>query len=94
MLIYVKQALFTLLDVHDEIYLVARVEKILDGNSLSSSIQPYISQLNENSKLKTAIRINKKMNSLIKSKIVSYKQPFAWAVRFDPYYKTILIGKF
>ena len=87
--------MFTLLDVHDEIYLVARIEKILDGTSLASSIQPYMNTVfsnnnnsnntnnpnSESSRVKTALRLYKKMQTLVKSKIVSYRQPFAWAAR-------------
>lgn len=78
----IKKAMFTLLDVHEEIYLVARVEKILDGVGLGSSVQAYTGgQLNDSARLKAALRIYKKMNALAKSKLASYRQPFAWAAR-------------
>lgn len=80
MILCVK-ALFTVLDVHEEIYLVARVEKLLDGSNLHSSIQPYLIQMNETNKVKAAIKLNKKMQQLMKTKLASYKQPFAWAAK-------------
>lgn len=76
------KALFTLLDVHDEIYLVARVEKVLDGLSLTASVQSYVSQYNDSSRLKMALRVYKKMQALGKSKLISYRQPFAWAAKY------------
>lgn len=73
---------------------MARIEKILDGTSLASSIQPYMNTIfsnnsntttsnpnSESSRVKTALRLYKKMQTLVKSKIVSYRQPFAWAAR-------------
>jgi hypothetical protein len=83
----ISKALFTVLDVHDEIYLVVRIEKILDGSSLHSSIQPYLVQNSEGNKLKMAIKLNKKMQQLLKTKICAYRQPFAWAVK--PVYKKL-----
>jgi hypothetical protein len=73
--------LFTVLDVHDEIYLVVRIEKCLDGANLSSSVQPYLTQMNENNKVKMAIKLNKKNQQLMKTKLVNYRQPFAWAAK-------------
>jgi hypothetical protein len=83
----ISKALFTILDVHDEIYLVVRIEKLLDGSSLHSSIQPYLAQANDANKLKMAIKLNKKMQQLLKTKLCAYRQPFAWAVR--PVYKKL-----
>ena len=70
-----------MLDVHDEIYLVARIEKLLDGNSIHTSVQPYLLQMNDSNKLKAAIKLNKKMHQLAKTKLVDYRQPFAWAAK-------------
>lgn len=85
------------MNVHDEIYLVARIEKLLDGNSIRESMQPYLNQmqsqsqsnsslssssnLNESSKLKASIKLNKKFTQLIKTKLSQYRQPFAWAFK-------------
>lgn len=67
--------------MHDEIYLVVRIEKVLDGLVLSSSVQPYAAQIHEGNRLKMASRLNKKMQALGKSKLLSYRQPFAWAAK-------------
>lgn len=74
-----------MLDPHEEIYLVARIEKILDGKTYNASLQPYLnkpSSYNANKKL--ACKLNKKMK-FICSKLGMYRQPFAWAVK--PVYK-------
>jgi len=88
---YVRRALFKIVDVHEEIYLVARIEKCLDGASLHSSIQPYMTQIqNENSRIKTAIKLHKKTQQTIRSRLANYRQPFAWAAR--PVYKRVAAG--
>lgn len=83
----VSKALFTVSDVHDDIYLVGRVEKILDGNSLHSSIQPYLIQMNESNRIKAAIKLNKKVQQLMRTKLSSYRQAFAWFAK--PIYKRL-----
>ena len=76
-----KKALLTVLDVHEDIFLVARIEKCLDGNNLHSSIQPYLLQMNDANRLKAAIKLHKKVQQLIKTKLANYRQPFAWAAK-------------
>jgi dedicator of cytokinesis protein 9/10/11 len=75
------KALFTVLDVHDEIYLVARIEKLLDGNSIHASIHPYLLQMNEANRTKAALKLNKKVKQLMKTKLANYRMPFAWACK-------------
>lgn len=87
----ISKALFTILDVHDEIYLVGRVEKILDGNSLHTSIQPYLIQMNDSSRVKAAIKLNKKIKQLMKTRLRSYRQAFAWFAK--PIYKRLATSK-
>lgn len=87
----ITKALFTVLDINENIFLVVRIEKILDGNTLHSSIQPYLLQMSEPNKIKAGIKLNKKMNQLLKTKLVSYRQPFAWAAK--PLYKKISDSK-
>ncbi|CAF0807517.1 unnamed protein product, partial [Brachionus calyciflorus] len=84
----ISKALFTVCDVHEDIYLVGRVEKILDGNSLHSAIQPYLIQMNESNRIKAAIKLNKKIQQLMKSKLSSYRQAFAWFAK--PIYKRLV----
>ena len=84
----VRRALFKITDVHEEIFLVARIEKCLDGASVHSSVQPYLTQIhNENNRIKTAIKLHKKNQQTIKTKLANYRQPFAWAAR--PIYKKL-----
>ncbi|RNA16405.1 Dedicator of cytokinesis [Brachionus plicatilis] len=87
----ISKALFTVSEVHEDIYLVGRVEKILDGNSLHSSIQPYLIQMNEPSRIKAAIKLNKKIQQLMKTRLNSYRQPFAWFAK--PIYKRLATSK-
>lgn len=85
----INKALYNIQEVHDEIYLVVRIEKMLDGCNLHSSMQPYLMQMNETSKIKAAIKLNRKMNQLMKTRLVNYKQPFAWAAKYEfnnPFY--------
>lgn len=78
----VRRCLFNVVDVHDEIYLVARIEKCLDASSFHSAVQPYLTQTqNENHRIKTAIKMHKKTQQLLKTKLANYRQPFAWAAR-------------
>lgn len=77
-----RRALFKIVDVHEDIFLVARIEKCLDGASVHSSIQPYLSQIqSENNRIKTAIKLHKKNQQTIKTKLANYRQPFAWAAK-------------
>lgn len=77
-----RRALFKIVDVHEDIFLVARIEKCLDGASVHSSIQPYLSQIqSENTRIKTAIKLHKKNQQTIKTKLANYRQPFAWAAK-------------
>lgn len=78
----IKKALFTIADVHDDIYLVVRIEKCLDGASLHQALQPYMLPVSETSRVKTAIKLNKKMQQLLRTKLASYRQPFAWAAKY------------
>jgi hypothetical protein len=76
--------MFSVLDVHDEVYLVARVEKVLDGNNLHSAITPYLSHQatsTDTGRIKAAVKLNKKMQQIVKTKLAAYRQPFAWAAK-------------
>jgi hypothetical protein len=73
--------LFSVLDVHEDVFLVARIEKVLDGNNMHSAISPYLAQLNDSSRIKASLKLNKKMQQLIKTQLATYRQPFAWAAK-------------
>lgn len=74
----IAKCVFHVLDSHDRIYLVARIEKILDGKSYSSSLMPYLKVNKKNAK--TAIKLNRKMK-LVCAKLGAYRMPFAWGVK-------------
>jgi hypothetical protein len=62
---------------------VARIEKYLDGTSLHSSVQPYLNQIRTGgNKLKTAMKLNKKMRQMLRTNLVNYRQPFAWGAKY------------
>ena len=79
----IKKSLVSVLDIHEDIFLVARIEKCLNGNSIHSSVQPYLIQMaaSEATKTKSAIKLNKKMRQLFKTKLAAYRMPFAWAAK-------------
>lgn len=55
--------------------------------NLNSSIQPYVGKINENTRMKTTTKVYKKTRSLIKSKLNSFRQPFAWAAKYNLIFK-------
>ncbi len=64
---------------------MARIEKILDGKTYNSSLQPYLnSSSSSTTNMKLACKLNKKMK-FICSKLGAYRMPFAWAAK--PVYK-------
>jgi hypothetical protein len=84
--------LFSVLDPHEEIYLVARIEKILDGKTHSSSLQPYLnSSSSPGTNMKLASKLNKKMK-FICSRLGAYRMPFAWAAK--PVFKKSINNRF
>jgi hypothetical protein len=82
----VTKALFTIKgDLHSEIFLVARIEKLLDGSSLHASVQPYLLQQNEAqtsaAKLKASIKLHKKVSTTPQNK--TSQLPSAVCVRLQ-----------
>ncbi|XP_029462551.1 dedicator of cytokinesis protein 11 isoform X2 [Rhinatrema bivittatum] len=72
----IKQGIFSVTNPHPDIFLVARVEKVLQG-SITHCAEPYI----KNSEpVKTAQKVHK-IAKLICSRLGQYKMPFAWAAR-------------
>ncbi len=71
--------------------MIARIEKVLDGQEYTSSIKPYADQTGSFSKNnKKALRLNKKMKALCTTKLGLYKMPFAWGVK--PIYKKFIVN--
>ncbi|KAL8624516.1 hypothetical protein ACOMHN_053059 [Nucella lapillus] len=70
-----QQAIFTVVRRHSEIYLVARVEKVLQGG-LSQCLEPYLKGQDR----KTALKVHTAARQYCAS-IGHYRMPFAWTAR-------------
>nr|XP_056714924.1 dedicator of cytokinesis protein 11 [Euleptes europaea] len=96
-LCYIKQGVFSVTNPHPEIFLIARVEKVLQG-SITHCVEPYIKTSDP---VKTAQKVHKTAK-LVCSRLGQYRMPFAWAARpvfkdsqgtldlegkFSPFYK-------
>ncbi|XP_015271740.1 PREDICTED: dedicator of cytokinesis protein 11 [Gekko japonicus] len=96
-LCYIKQGVFSVTNPHPEIFLIARVEKVLQG-SIAHCVEPYIKTSDP---VKTAQKVHK-IAKLACSRLGQYRMPFVWAARpvfkdsqgtldleakFSPFYK-------
>nr|XP_008177201.1 dedicator of cytokinesis protein 11 isoform X3 [Chrysemys picta bellii] len=73
---YIKQGVFSVANPHVEIFLVARVEKVLQG-SITHCVDPYIKNSDP---VKTAQKVHK-LAKQVCSRLGQYRMPFAWAAR-------------
>ncbi|XP_078544670.1 dedicator of cytokinesis protein 11 isoform X1 [Lissotriton helveticus] len=72
----IKQGIFSVTSPHPDIYLVARVEKVLQG-SITHCAEPYI-------KTSDTVKTSQKVHKVAKqvcSRLSQYRMPFAWAAR-------------
>ncbi|KAM9537803.1 dedicator of cytokinesis protein 11 isoform 3-T3 [Guaruba guarouba] len=73
---YIKQGVFSVTDPHMEIFLVARVEKVLQG-SITHCAEPYMKNSDPG---KTAQKVHKVAKQAC-SRLGQYRMPFGWAAR-------------
>ncbi|NWT13067.1 DOC11 protein, partial [Vireo altiloquus] len=73
---YIKQGVFSVTNPHAEIFLVARVEKVLQG-SITHCVEPYMKNSDPG---KTAQKVHKVAKQVC-SRLGQYRMPFGWAAR-------------
>ena len=71
--------MFSVTNVHPEVYLVAKIDKVLQG-SISSCQEPYLKSAD--AAKKTAIKVHK-MAEIYCKKLGQYRMPFGWAARYS-----------
>ncbi|NXD76424.1 DOC11 protein, partial [Halcyon senegalensis] len=73
---YIKRGVFSVTDPHVEIFLVVRVEKVLQG-SITHCAEPYMKNSDPG---KTAQKVHKVAKQVC-SRLGQYRMPFGWAAR-------------
>ncbi|XP_019863509.1 PREDICTED: dedicator of cytokinesis protein 9-like [Amphimedon queenslandica] len=72
-----NQALFSVTFPHPEVFIVARIEKVLQGG-ISTCTEPYMKPTDS---LKMVDKFSKQVTS-VRERLGQYRMPFAWAAKY------------
>lgn len=75
-ILYPKNAVFNITSAHSDIFLVVRIEKVLQGG-ICQSTEPYI---RSNKDVKAALKVQKSI-AMCCQRLGCYRMPFAWTAR-------------
>lgn len=75
-IMFPKQAILNVTNPHSDIYMVVRIEKILQGSIYQSS-EPYIRATKDN---KLGVKVQKSVAACCQ-RLGNYRMPFAWAAK-------------
>lgn len=75
-LLYPKRAILNVTNPHSDIFVVVRIEKVLQGG-ICQSAEPYV-KANKDSKI--AVKVHKSLIACCQ-RLGHYRMPFAWAAR-------------
>ncbi|XP_071453557.1 dedicator of cytokinesis protein 9 [Hetaerina americana] len=75
-----RKAIFSVQDPHPEIYLVVRIEKVLQGGSVAAAADPYVRSAKSSDPLMAPPRLLRTVQSFCQ-RLGYYRMPFAWCAR-------------
>ncbi|XP_046402811.1 dedicator of cytokinesis protein 9 [Ischnura elegans] len=74
------KAIFSVHDPHPEVYLVVRIEKVLQGGTVAAAAEPYVRSAKGSDPLLAPPRLLRTVQSFCQ-RLGYYRMPFAWSAR-------------